>query len=223
MTKNVKFFKELGNVDKIFPRPFLRVNVQDLVDKNEYRIIKDYCNDMENFHQNTGNFTSKDKHIFKQPFGGFKLYNVFNDAVNYFYKDVMGHESTNLKITQSWLNVSNDGDHHHHHAHLNSVVSGVFYMSSGINQGHFCLHKSIHYMPYAVEVTKNTPFNEETVFYNTNEFDMFLFLSDTFHSVTTSTADEKRVSLAFNSFYVGQIGSDKADALYIKDVSDSED
>ena len=110
-----------------------------------------------------------------------------------------------LYITQSWCNKNKKGSKHHEHTHTNSLVSGVFY---------FKTNKSapINFHKNTITQMELNPIKYNRV--NCNIFNMevksgelILFPSTLKHSVPINTDENDRISLSFNTWIRGSLGS----------------
>lgn len=108
-----------------------------------------------------------------------------------------------LKITHSWLNFSKKGQFHYKHTHHNSVLCGVLYINAMNDIITFT--KMEDGSNWQVQPKEETPFNmnDIKIFVNTGE--LVIFPSQLTHSVPTIETED-RLSLAFNSFFNGDIG-----------------
>ena len=113
-------------------------------------------------------------------------------------------ENLNLYITQSWINYTKTGQSHILHRHSNSLYSGVFY--------------------FQTEETDNIKFETDSPFfiierkeyniYNSNTWQLpvktgqlLLFPSNLKHEVPVTISKNTRISLSFNTFIQGEIGT----------------
>jgi len=69
-----------------------------------------------------------------------------------------------------------------------------------------------HPIPYKqikpdIDNTKYNLWNSDTWFFPVETGDLFMFPSSTTHQVETKTGTNTRISLAFNTFYKGSVGS----------------
>jgi len=109
-------------------------------------------------------------------------------------------DKVKLKITQSWLNINEDKESHALHTHPNSYISGVVYLNAvegdsiRFTDTRFNTRVSFMSMP-----TRPIPVKKG---------DMVLFDSQISHNVDSNDRKEKRISLAFNTFPVGEFGSE---------------
>ncbi|HLT64159.1 MAG TPA: TIGR02466 family protein [Pseudohongiella sp.] len=121
-----------------------------------------------------------------------------------------------LKITQSWLTLSNKGESHHVHTHPNSVVSGVLYINLAPQDG-INFYRNEDNIWYELIRQQDNYYNALQYFVQCNVGELLLFPSNVRHGVREVTADIQRVSLSFNTFFSGQLGRDDfANALNIE-------
>ena len=144
------------------------------------------------------------------------LKNVLTDKVNTYFQEVYEpvNEDLKLYITQSWLNFTTEGGHHHSHSHGNSIVSGVFYFRADkeIDQIIFVRRQNLDYLntfDLAIEKKQTSDFNAEFWGVNVDTNMLVMFPSTVTHQVNTTTNTNVRISLAFNTFIRGTLGSKK--------------
>lgn len=127
--------------------------------------------------------------------------------------------SVKLRITQSWLNYTEKSGHHHLHYHPNSIVSGVIYLQATEFKDQIQFQDT-SIKPWHIAVEKANPFNSNIYHVSVKTGDCVLFPSTTYHGVPEVESDETRMSLAFNSFWIGEIGyaDDMTNYLKINDV-----
>ena len=111
-------------------------------------------------------------------------------------------------ITQSWLSVIEPGKNFHRHSHCNSIISGVFYIATTENDSidfydinaptkmrlNFLFKEQNHWTADAIRIK---------VINN----DLILFPSWVEHSVPKNETSTTRISLSFNVFAKGKLGS----------------
>ena len=111
-------------------------------------------------------------------------------------------------ITQSWLNITKPGEYHHKHSHSNSIISGVFYISTKEDD-------NITFSDPNAKV-------KELISFESKEFNLWnatiwtfpatnnaliLFPSWLDHGVNPNKeATTDRISLSFNTFVKGTLG-----------------
>jgi len=195
------------NVVGLFPTPFYVENIKQKLDTKEIDLLVELSTQKENLIENIGNGNSfyKDTRILKSlPNLNLEL----TKKVNEFLSNVFGEHNSKLTITQSWLNINPTDTYHHMHSHKNSIVSGVLYIECDENSGAFKLYK-----PEALcrdiggIVNEHNAFTYDFVKFVPNKFDLYLFPSNLKHSVDTNKSTTSRLSLAFNTFYIGEVDS----------------
>ncbi len=156
---------------------------------------------------NIGNTTSVNRNILDAP--AVQTIREFIDRAVYTYLESVVCPSTDVKlrITQSWTNHSAPGQFHHRHAHPNSYLSGCFYVraAEGEDRIHFF---NDTYERIQIEPKSFNLFNSTSWWLPVSTGALLLFPSNLTHMVETVTAQDTRVSLAFNTFPVGDVGSD---------------
>lgn len=109
-------------------------------------------------------------------------------------------------ITISWINITEKGQAHHRHSHPNSIVSGVFYLNANSEVDNIMFYKPeyrrIHYIH-----GNTTKYNSDVFQMPVHSGDLLLFDSSVEHSVLPTTGDHIRMSLSFNTFLKGTIGT----------------
>lgn len=108
-----------------------------------------------------------------------------------------------LNYTQSWLNKTEQGEFHHRHHHPNSLVSGVYYVSTKNDTLTFInpFQKFLQIIP-----TYHNLFNADEWVIDATEGLLVLFPSTLDHYVRTKQGDDPRISLSFNTWPKGTIG-----------------
>ncbi len=130
-----------------------------------------------------------------------------DDSISKYLSEVDPLPSTsNLYITQSWLTFTETEEYHHIHNHPNSYLSGVLYIKQqSSNNKIFFRHPKQR--DILIEKTIYTPFNSEEYSINSEEGTLLLFPSYIEHYVEKYKGSSPRISLAFNTFIKGQLGS----------------
>jgi uncharacterized protein (TIGR02466 family) len=193
-------------IHSLFPIPIYTTKIDRGFTKQELQFVneqKKHCS------KNDGNINTKDNYILNRK--EFKNVKKFLDKQCKEYLDTVICPKNNLElyITQSWLNYTNTNQYHHKHEHPNSVMSGVFYFNSDIKNDKILFSHPIPYKQIKPE-TDNTKFNlwnSDTWFFPVETGNLFMFPSSTTHQVETKTGTNTRISLAFNTFYKGSVGS----------------
>jgi len=189
----------------LFPTSVVSVNINRDFSQEEI----DFVNaNKENISTNGGNTVSNDSYVFENECL-FKLKQEALKAVEFYFNEIIIPSSkVSPYITQSWLNYTEPGENHHKHNHSNSYLSGVIYINADGN------HDKIHF--YKQTYSQIKLYTKEPTIYNTESWwlpvktgDILIFPSHLAHSVEKTTSKDTRISLAFNTFVKGVIGSEK--------------
>ena len=161
------------------------------------------------FKKNEGNINTKDNYILNRK--EFKNIKKFLDKCceDYLNRIICSKNNVELYITQSWLNYTEANQYHHKHEHPNSVVSGVLYFDSDIKNDKILFAHPINYVQIVPEIDKEkfNLWNSRTWWFPVETGNLFMFPSSTTHQVETKKGNNTRISLAFNTFYKGSVGS----------------
>jgi uncharacterized protein (TIGR02466 family) len=133
--------------------------------------------------------------------------NLSNCLNEYFNMTFKPSTECSLKITQSWSNYCENGAGHHLHSHPNSIVSGVFYVQTN-DQDKIIFHRP--YNEHEVWIVKPSVLDSFTApswWLPARQYSLILFPSTLKHEVDISSRKDIRISLSFNSFFNGTIGS----------------
>ena len=117
-------------------------------------------------------------------------------------------------ITESWLNFTEKGETHHRHNHPNSFISGVYYVSADENLDRI---NFVNDRKGALEIVPKeyNDWNCTSYYFGIKSQDIILFPSAIEHFVNPVESTKTRISLAFNSFLKGELGSTN-NATYLK-------
>jgi uncharacterized protein (TIGR02466 family) len=192
-------------INNLFPTPIYTTKIDRGFTKKELQFVKEQKKHCKN---NTGNINTKDNYILNRK--EFKNIKKFLDKCCKDYLDTIICPKNNIQIyiTQSWLNYTESNQYHHQHSHPNSVVSGVFYFDSDIKNDKILFTKG-GYQQISPEIDKEkfNLWNSGTWFFPVETGNLFMFPSSTTHQVETKKGNNTRISLAFNTFYKGSVGS----------------
>jgi uncharacterized protein (TIGR02466 family) len=193
-------------IHSIFPIPIYTTKMDRGFTKQELNFVKEHKKHCKN---NIGNFSTKDTYILNNK--EFKNIKKFLDkhCKNYLNTIICPKNNIELYITQSWLNYTDANQYHHQHQHPNSVISGVLYFDSDIKNDKILFSDPIVYRQISPEInnTKYNLWNSGTWFFPVETGNLFMFPSSTTHQVETKQGNNTRISLAFNTFYKGSVGS----------------
>ena len=195
-----------ATINSLFSTPIYTTKMDRGFTKQELNFVneqKKHCT------KNDGNINTKDNYILNRK--EFKNVKKFLDKHCKDYLDTIICPKNNLElyITQSWLNYTETNQYHHQHAHPNSVVSGVLYFDSDIKHDKILFSHPIPYKQIQpkIDETKWNLWNSGTWFFPVETGNLFMFPSSTIHQVETKQGTNTRISLAFNTFYKGSVGS----------------
>jgi len=193
-------------INNLFPTPIYTTKIDRGFTKQELQFVDNQKNKCTN---NQGNINTKDNYILNRK--EFKNIKKFLDKHCKDYLDTVICPKNNIElyITQSWLNYTEANQYHHKHEHPNSVVSGVFYFDSDIKNDKILFSHSRGYQQISptIDKTKFNLWNSNTWFFPVETGNLFMFPSSTTHQVETKKGNNTRISLAFNTFYKGSVGS----------------
>jgi len=163
----------------------------------------------EGMTKNSGNSSSNNSYIFNGKLKNIKQY--CEQHLKIYVEHVINpKEDLDFYITQSWLNVTKPGECHHVHHHPNSIISGVFYISTekndciGFEEPNIRKHGQI-----MLPAKENNTWNSINCFFPANNNELILFPSWLLHQVPPNKkATTDRISISFNTFVRGTIGSE---------------
>lgn len=154
------------------------------------------------------NLSTRDKNVLNNP-ALHDLRDTLQQHLDEYFKTIYNTaNNVSLKITQSWLTLSRQGDSHHAHTHPNSVASGVLYINLAKNDG-ISFHRNEDNLWHELLPAQENYFNAKRYFINTQVGDILLFPSHVRHGVREVTDAVERVSLSFNSFFEGELGKEE--------------
>jgi uncharacterized protein (TIGR02466 family) len=126
----------------------------------------------------------------------------------YAWKVISSHPRHAFYITQSWVNFTEPGELHHRHMHTNSLISGVLYIQVKPEVDRICFYRN---SPAQILVSHDqlSPYSSPSICYSVDVGDLILFPSALVHDVERTTGAHTRISLAFNAFVKGELGSEE--------------
>lgn len=190
----------------IYPLPILEIKIPKKFISivpllNKYGMVKDLQTEI------SGEVSHNSYILNDSKFKFFK--NFILEKINYYGYEVLGLNSQNYQITQSWVSIKKSNKHHSAHVHSNSIISGVFFFGKkdkntpGLN-----LISPYRSNPsgnnFSLKVPLRPNYNEGLLssLHYTIPFQpglMVLFPSFVGHSVDISQSQLPRKSLAFNA------------------------
>jgi uncharacterized protein (TIGR02466 family) len=128
--------------------------------------------------------------------------------VNTFFHNVCGYsDSVKLEIVCSWINLHKPGNWAHSHSHLNSIVSGVWYISTTEKTGSisFLRDNLLFGSSISFDVNDINSHNQQDYSFNPRSGDVLIFPSNLIHSVNPNLDECDRISIAFNCIARGTV------------------
>jgi uncharacterized protein (TIGR02466 family) len=154
---------------------------------------------------NSGNVTSANNYILNDP-GLENLRDTLTAHVAEYIKRIHAPKYPMVPyITQSWSNYTKENEFHHSHEHPNSFISGVLYINANEEFDKITFQKKGYQQIKPVSSEFNW-YNSDSWFYTVKTGMIVLFPSSTTHMVENKGGDNKRISLAFNTFFKGTMG-----------------
>ena len=194
-------------INAVFPIPVYIVKRDTNLTSREEEEIRKIIE--EGMHKNIGNFTSDNSYIFSADKLK-KLKQFCEQQIKIYVEQTINpKEKLDFYITQSWLNITKPGGYHHEHYHQNSIISGVFYISTVENDKIMFGDPNFRIKEIIKLETKEFNFwNAPAWFFSSNNNELILFPSWLNHSVEPNEkATTDRISISFNTFIKGTLGS----------------
>jgi len=163
---------------------------------------------------NQGNLTSEDRNVLAAAELGSINQFVERSLADYFASIYDPSSPSDLRITESWCNYTEQGGYHHRHNHPNSLVSGVFYpqVDPEVDKLHF--YKTFTSMIHIPPKEWNL-WNSNSWWLSVEVGDLLIFPSMVEHKVEVLERPGTRISLSFNSFPTGVISDYPLQSLRI--------
>ena len=200
----------MSSIENIFPSvvPVYNVNRGFSLNEKERQEIDSVI--AEGMIQYEGNTASENKFLFDSKLPDLRSF--CEEHISEYVRQVIRPKNKSLEfyITQSWLNVTKLNEHHEIHNHPNSIISGVYYFTDN--------SKIIFNSPFTASgsrtISIESEINNSWNFANYNECiqtwekgTLILFPSYLTHRVPKNTSFDVRVSISFNVFVRGELGT----------------
>jgi uncharacterized protein (TIGR02466 family) len=144
---------------------------------------------------------------------------IMKAADNFIYTVLDVKRNMDFRMENSWVNRHYTGDYSGQHYHGNSLISGVYYIDTGVDTGAFVCHKDkgnynlwtetvrvdFNYQDHGNDAKLNF-FNADAWGLYPAKNDLIMFPSMMTHSVEENQSSKIRYSLAFNLFPRGTAG-----------------
>jgi len=195
----------------IFPTPIGMSALSRDLTSEEREFILLTCQSLK---RNVHNKSSVDNYVLDNPILKNLKIELLRKVQTYVTEVFNPATSVDVRITQSWLNVSEPGGGHHPHAHPNSFISGTFYIQA-LEEEDCISFAQFNFTPIMRQnlrlksLVENKYVSDYSNF-NVKTNDIILFPSSLWHSVPPMSKERNisRISLAFNTYLVGDIGDD---------------
>ncbi len=193
----------------IFPCPVYVVKRDSNLSPKEEKEIEGIIK--EGMYPNHGNSSSNNSYIFNDKLK--KIKQFCEQQIKIYVEQVISpKEELDFYITQSWLNITKPGSQFHEHCHPNSIISGVFYISTEEGDSITFVDPNVKVKArIKFEPEKYNMWNSETWFIPSTTNELILFPSWLDHMIEVNEKSTKdRISLAFNIFARGTFGERKS-------------
>ena len=192
-----------SDVHGIFPTPIYISKLDRELTEQELLLVEKSKLDVV---KNEGNTFSNDNYILNN-----KIFKNLKQELDlrikdYFDKIICASDNITPYITQSWLNFTETNQYHHKHSHHNSLVSGVFYINCHEELDKITFFNE-RYKTIKPEVKDWNLWNSNSWWITVKTGDIIMFPSSLLHMVENKEGTNTRISLAFNVFIKGTIGS----------------
>jgi len=201
-----------GKLQGIFPEPIYFFKLERNLLEKEIKVFN-----KEKLEINIINKVSINNYILNNKILS-KLKKELLLCVEEYFKNVIATKNKIVPyITQSWINLTNKEESHHLHRHMNSIVSGVFYIKANKQFDNISFEKDFEKNnSIQLNVEKYNAFNAKEWIFPVETGDVILFPSYLQHKVQNKKDEDTRISLAFNIFIKGCIGDkDKLTELFL--------
>jgi uncharacterized protein (TIGR02466 family) len=136
-----------------------------------------------------------------------RLTQFIQQSLNLYFENIYKPKTPcSVEITQSWINYTRPGEYHHRHDHPNSLLSGVYYIDVDDNQDSIFFFNR-EFRQIQIVPSEHNMFNSDSWQFPVKTNNLIIFPSSMPHMVTTTKSSKTRISLAFNTFVKGEIGS----------------
>lgn len=198
-------------IENLFPTPVGFFEFEEGLTPDQTKLLIE-----QDQRPNDGNTSSINKYVLKQK----KLANlttfIEKSLHQYLMATICPKHDVHLRITQSWLNWTKQGQFHHKHAHPNSVISGCFYVNANKESDKIFFYRDGYQQIKFPPVDWNQ-YNSESWWYPVGTNTLVFFPSNLTHMVQQVGGEDTRISLAFNTFPVGYVGDeDGLTALHLE-------
>ena len=192
-----------NGVYPLFPTPVLQANKIYIPTKKELKFI----HELERRPNTGSNYSSLNGYALESK-ELVKMKQAMQGMLNSYTHELLKRKDhTKFMITQSWFNYNPPGSFHYRHWHSNSLFSGTYYLTDNNSKIFFdkpqAITGGIEYEFKEINTMNCSDFGIEPLQYCALFFPSYLP-----HSVEPNQSKQERVSLSFNTFMRGSLGTD---------------
>ena len=192
-----------AHISAIFPTPIYKAKLDRKFTEQELRFVEDMKTKLV---QNMGNKHSANTYVLNDPSFTTLKKEIDLFLEDYFFKILLTPQTISPYITQSWINYTETNEYHHAHSHSNSYLSGVLYINA--DKAHDKITFSHNrYDQIKLALIASNAFNSDNWSYPVGSGDIVIFPSRLNHLVDVKKGKNTRVSLSFNVFVKGNLGT----------------
>lgn len=194
----------------LFPTLVLKTNLDRNFTEEETNTLNDACKECKEDPQYEPDLPGLSKSVLGDTYvlnrTGFKRLRseILVNIKNYFNEVWKPRDNIDIVMTQSWINILNQGEYHPKHNHSNSIISGVLYIKTE-KGAQIAFDKSLN-TQIQIESTEYNLYNSPTWTLDMEDMDLLIFPSTLSHYVPVKKHDGTRISLSFNTWFKGTIG-----------------
>ncbi len=164
---------------------------------------------------NSGNFSTNITNVLElDDFAN--LRSIIQSKLDEYFQEVYDpKDDVKPVISLSWLNYTRQDGYHHKHRHPNSFLSGVLYINVHPKFDYINFYDP-RYNPIEIVTNNTNRYNSQFCTIPVNAGDLILFPSHIEHGVERVKHNYLRISLAFNVWLKGTIGThERLTSLYL--------
>ena len=200
----------MKNVIPIFSTPMYMSEDSYNLSQQEIDTIKQLSVEaLPNRNKNYSTSTEKNSYILDNYEIFSNLRKFIEKHIDTFTANVMMIPNEKVGITQSWLNYNIKETGHHHHKHRNSVFSGIYYAKGTAEAPTVFTRGSYFFDNWQTDYSDRNTFNAEEFTLALEPGKLVIFPSTVYHFVPNNVTDVTRVTIAFNTFWNTDIGTDE--------------
>lgn len=193
------------NVRQLFPYPLGITRLERSLTDHERQTVESLSKEVR---ENSGNFSTRNTQVLELPEFAVLKQDLEHKVLEYFTEVYDPQDSVEPNIVLSWLNYTKQDGFHHKHNHPNSLISGVFYVNANPAFDKINFYDS-RYEPIEIVAKNYNKFNSRVWHVPVQTGDLILFPSYLEHGVEFVKHNMLRISLAFNVWVRGTIGTDE--------------